>query len=83
MGASQANTGSVMALPSADRNAFIQKAVGDQESLHQEIKSLLAYKSMTTDFLESPTTEVIDPTALAGSYLIPVGRQCLVDHKWV
>src|SRR5688572_148040 len=56
----------------ADRDAFLKEACGQDEALRQEIESLLAYESASSEFLERPAAAV----AAAGlARADAVGRQ--------
>jgi serine/threonine protein kinase len=44
--------------PPADRDAFLLEACGQDAALRQEVESLLAYESASSQFLESPAAAV-------------------------
>jgi len=46
-----------LARPPGDREAFLQKACGDDEALEQEVRSLLAAQQEAGSFLENPALE--------------------------
>ena len=43
----------------ADRDAFLKEACGQDEALRQEVESLLAYESASSEFLEGPAAAVV------------------------
>jgi hypothetical protein len=50
----------VVKLEPEERAAFLEKACTSDESLREEIESLLAYESKADQFIESPVLEVAD-----------------------
>jgi serine/threonine protein kinase len=58
---------SVMGMPAPERDIFIEKAAGGETSLFQEVKSLLAYKSTASNFLQSPVIGLEDRALVSHS----------------
>jgi len=75
---------SVMEIPPHERNIFIERASGGEESLCREVKSLIAYKSMANDFLQSPALELAGQTPPLNRVQDLVGMKLghyLLQHK--
>jgi hypothetical protein len=47
-----------LARPAAERARFLQAACDGDETLRQEVESLLAYESVAAPFLETPAAAV-------------------------